>query len=102
MIENDNSFEGYLYLGCVNQKTNEAMTQFYYYVIRYYGVSPKGRKRYFRMQSPYFHLCAYCKLDMRDKVFELSKDYGIDSYSVQSVWLEPNEVISGKLDVREF
>ena len=90
------------YLGVVNQKKSETMTQFYYYPIRYYDRSPKGRKRYFRIQSPYFHLSAFCEIEMRDKMFELSKDYEIDSYSIQSIWLEPNEVISGKIDVREF
>ena len=54
------------------------------------------------MMSPYFHLSAFCEIEMRDKMFELSKDYGIDSYSIQSIWLEPNEVISGKIEVREF
>lgn len=90
------------YLGAVNYKNSDTMTQFYYYLIRYYDRTPKGRKRYFRMQSPYYHLSAFCEIEMRDKMFELSRDYGIDSYSIQSIWLEPNEVISGKIDVREF
>lgn len=90
------------YLGVVNDKNSETMTQFYYYLIRYYDRSPKGRKRHFRIQSPYFHLSAFCEIEMRDKMFELSKDYEIDSYSIQSIWLEPNEVVSGKIEVREF
>lgn len=90
------------YLGAVNNKTNEVMTQFYYYLIRYYSCSPKGRKRFFRLQSPYFHLSAFCEIEMRDKMFELSKEYGIDSYSIQSIWLAPDEVISGEIDIREF
>lgn len=90
------------YLGAVNDKNSETMTQFYYYLIRYYDRSPKGRKRYFRIQSPYFHLSAFCEIDMRDKMFELSKDYEIDSYSIQSIYLEQNEIISGKIEVREF
>lgn len=90
------------YLGDINKKTSETMTQFYYYIIRYYSTSKSGRKRYIRMQSPYYRLSSFCELDMRDQVFALSKDYGIDSYSIQSVWLEPNMVISGKIEVREF
>lgn len=90
------------YLGAVNEKTSDTMTEYYYFLIRYYDRSPKGRKRYYRMQSPYFHLSAFCELEMRDQMFELSKDYEIDSYSIQSIWLDPTEVISGKIEVREF
>lgn len=90
------------YLGVVNDRSSENMMQYYYYLIRYYNLSPKGRKRYFRMQSQYFHLSTFCEIEMRDKMFELSKDYGIDSYSIQSIWLNPDEVVSGKIDVREF
>ena len=78
------------------------MCQFYYFTVRYYNRTPKGRKRYFVMTSPYYRLSAFCELEMRDNVFALSKDYDIDSYSIQSVWLDPSDVISGKLDIREF
>ena len=91
------------YLGCMNQKNKENMTQFYYYIIRYYDTATKsGRRRYYRIQSPYFRLSSFCELEMRDKMFELSKDYCIDSYSIQSVYLNPDEVVSGKLEIREF
>ena len=106
MVQNifkpDYPFIDSYYLGAVNNKTSETMTQLYYYLIRYYDRSPKGRKRYFRIQSPYFHLSAFCEIEMRDEMFKLSRDYDIDSYSIQSIWLEPNEVISGKLEIREF
>nr|DAP30384.1 MAG TPA: hypothetical protein [Microviridae sp.] len=90
------------YLGALNKKTSEKMEQYYFFFIRYYNRSLKGRRRYFRMQSCYFHLLSFCELEMRDKMFELSKDYEIDGYSIQSIWLDPNAVISGKIEVREF
>ena len=106
MVQNifkpDYPFIDSYYLGDINEKTSESMWQFYYFIIRYYNRTPKGRKRYFAMQSPYYRLSAFCELEMRDKMFELSRDYDIDSYSIQSVWLDPSDTINGKLDVREF
>lgn len=102
IFKSDYPFIDSYYLGAVNNKNSGIMTQFYYYLIRYYDRSPKGRKRYFRMQSPYFRLSAFCEIEMRDKMFELSRDYEIDSYSIQSIWLDPNEIISGELEIREF
>ena len=102
IFEPDYPFVDNYYLGDVNNKNSEIMTQFYYFLIRYYDRSPKGRRRYFRIQSSYFRLSAFCEIEMRDKMFELSKDHEIDSYSIQSIWLDPSEVISGKIEIREF
>lgn len=102
MFTLDYPFIGIPYLGCVNQKSKENMDQFYYFVIRYYNTTKSGRKRYMRMQSPYYHLSTFCELELRDQIFALSKDYDIDSYSIQSVFLNPDEVIKGDLEIKEF
>ena len=90
------------YIGRVNQKAKENMNEFYYFVIRYYRTTKSGRKQYMRMQSPYYHLSTFCELEMRDQIFALSKDYSMDSYSIQSVFLNPDEVINGDIEIREF
>lgn len=67
------------------------MTEIYIFHIRYYKIGKKsGRKMYRRMDSIPYAFCDICSDAMRDslRMIDSNKEFGIDSYWIESVFLD--------------
>ena len=66
------------------------MTTIYKYHIRYYKITPKGRKSYYNAESPEYAFEDICSECMRTSIQQIESNgkYKIDSFWIESVLVD--------------